>query len=92
MRKYGIVLKHQPNVALSRRYIQHRLSIDQNIAAGRFLQPDDHIEDRRFSAAGRPQQGHCFAFFDGNRDIVDSVELAELLTQINQFQLNVSHY
>ena len=59
----------------------HRLIVRQHSSLVRFFQAGDDIEQRRFSAATRPDHDDEFAFLDFERHIVQRVHGLALLAK-----------
>src|SRR4051812_5210121 len=72
-----VVLEHEADVALAGRLRCAVLARDQHPAAVRHVEPGDHPEQCRLTAAGRAEQGREGTGRDIERDVVDRDELAE---------------
>ena len=80
-----VVLEHEADVALLDRQIVDALTPDEHVAIGGPFQPGDHPQHGGLAAAAGPEQGHQLAFPDGEGDLVDRGDLAELLGNVFQF-------
>jgi hypothetical protein len=49
-------LKHHRDIAVLGCKVHDRASADQDIAAGRLVEPGNHVEQGRLAASGRPEQ------------------------------------
>ena len=74
VRKQGIVLEDETDVALVDRHLVHAAAVDPDFARGRVHQPGDGAQDRRLAAAGRPQQRDEGALVDGEVDFLHGDE------------------
>jgi hypothetical protein len=79
----GIGLEHHGDAALVRRHVVDALAVEDQIAVVDALKAGDHAQQRRFSAAGRPDEDGEFAILDGDVDALDdfqgTVEFADVL-------------
>ena len=57
MRKQGIILKNEADIALLRRKALNRLAVQQNMALRGLLEAAQHHQCCGFSRAGRPEHG-----------------------------------
>ena len=65
-----VVLEHHRDVALFRRHVVDDALADQDVALRNLLEPGDHPEQRRFSAARRPDEDDELAVGDIDVDAV----------------------
>ena len=82
MRKQRIGLEHHVDRPPIGRDAAQILAVEQDAARGRLLEAGQHAQKRRLAAAGRAEQREEFAFVDGQRQIVDGGEIAELLGDV----------
>ena len=61
------------------------VSIQLHHAAGRLVQCRQNVQQRGFSGAGRPHDDEHFALVDGQVDVFQYVEVAEVLFHVSQF-------
>ena len=64
MRKQGIVLEHDADVAPVRRHARDRPAVEQDLPRRRGLEPGQHHQGGRLAGAGRPQKGEELARHD----------------------------
>ena len=74
-----VVLEHHRQVAVARRLVVDPLAADEHVAGGDVLQPDDHPQQRRLPAAGRPDEDHELAVGDVEADVVHGGEAVAVL-------------
>ena len=75
----------QPGAAVDG-HLRHRLAVDQDVAAVRAHQPDDHVERGGLARAVGAEQAHHFAFLDRQRHVLDDLAAAVGLLQVACFQ------
>lgn len=75
MRIKGIGLEHHGDAPTRRRDFVDKLAVNIHLAAGDFLQPGDHAQQGRFSAAGGANKNDEFALFDIEIDAVQHLHL-----------------
>ena len=67
-------LEHHGDAAIGRLDIVHHLAADGDLAAADVLEPGDHPEQRRFSAAGRADEDDEFAVLDVDVGAMDDLD------------------
>src|SRR5690349_16723826 len=82
MRIEAIALEHHGDTARTGRDIVDEIASDDEIAAGRLLEPADDAQEGRLAAAGWTQQHHELAVRHRERDAVDGWNLAEFFDDI----------
>ncbi|MNK94156.1 hypothetical protein D3C87_1143490 [compost metagenome] len=75
MRIKRIGLEHHGNAPTRGRDFIDQLAVDKHLTAGDFLQTRNHAQQRRFPAAGRPDENDEFALFDLQIDAVQDFYL-----------------
>ncbi|SUB69170.1 Uncharacterised protein [Pluralibacter gergoviae] len=80
----GVGLKHHADAALGGRRVVHPLTAYQQLAAGYRLQPGDHPQQRRFTAARWPDKHHEFAVADIEIDIFRYHDVAPGFCHVSQ--------
>ena len=68
----GIILEHDVEAAPLHGRAAHVLPVKKDLAAVQFRQPQDDVQQRSLSAAGRPQDGDDFPFPDVQADAVQN--------------------
>ena len=58
---------------------RHDLAVEQHGSRRRRFQSDDHASDRRLAATGLADQSERFPLVDGERDVRDGVDCADLM-------------
>ena len=81
-----VALEHHGDAALHRRQVVHPLSVDDDVARGRVLEPGDHAQERRLAAAGRADEDDELALAHVERDALHHVEVAEALDDVARAQ------
>ncbi len=74
-----------------RAHLRGVLAEDSNLARSLLKQPTDAIECRRFTTSIRPNQSNELTRSDLKRDILDSDESAEFLSQVLDFEHWFTH-
>src|SRR5690606_38074238 len=77
MGKKSVVLKDHAQITFVDRSIVYPDTLDKDIALCRRLQPCNHTQQSRFTAAGRPQQSNETAFLDIKIHFLDGDNVAE---------------
>ena len=83
MRIERVVLEHHGDVAVLRRQVVDHPLADPDVARGDRLEPGDHPQQRRFSAARRPDQNDELAVGNADRHAVDHLHGAVGLAHID---------
>ena len=89
MRIKRVILEHHGDVAVFRRHVIDDVASDHDIAVRDILQPCDHPQRGRFSAAGGPDQHDKLMV--GNVEIDAAHRLDIVVTLDNLTQRDVSH-
>jgi hypothetical protein len=82
MRVERIGLEHHGDAPTRRRDFVDKLAVNIHLAAGDFLQPGDHAQQGRFSAARRADQDDELPVCDIHRDAVQYLDIAVVLANI----------
>ena len=77
-----VVLEHHRHVPLDGVDEVHELVADHDLAGGGVLESGDHAEDRALATPGWSEQHEEFAVLDLERNVADSLDLAEALDQM----------
>jgi hypothetical protein len=85
MRIERVVLEHHRHPPLGGQFVGDVGAADQGLAAGHFLEPGDHPQQRGLAAARRPQKGGEGAVVDGQIEALDHLERAVPLGDVLQF-------
>jgi len=68
-----IALKHHRDTALRWRQVVAALAVDRDLAGGDGLEPGDQAQQRRLSAARRPDEHDELAVVNGQADAADDL-------------------
>ena len=78
-------------------YFDHFLTVDENLAAARAVQPGRHVEEGRLAAARRADERDDFAVpdrqgnpFDGRDGLAGALAILKLLGDVAEFQPDVA--
>src|SRR3979490_2400876 len=77
MRKQRIALKD--DAAIRSRLAGQGTAVDEKLASGRGLHPQQHAEKRSLAAAGRTHDGHEFVITDVQIDVLEHARRPNLL-------------
>ena len=80
-------LEHHRDFALGRGERVDQPTADVDVARRRRVEPGDHAQQRRFSAARRPDQHDEFTVLDPERDVAEDARLAVILGEIVDAQV-----
>lgn len=75
----GVILKDETDVPLLDRESVDGFAVDDDLPGGGHFQAGNHPQHRGLAAAARPEQSHQLAFANGEGDIVNGRDVAELL-------------
>ena len=89
IREERVRLEDHAHVALVGRNIRDVVALDDHPSRGRCLEPGDDPECGRLPAARRAEEGKKLTGLEGDVDLLDGREVAELLVQL--LQLEVGH-
>jgi hypothetical protein len=78
----GVVLEHEPDVALLRRQAGGVDALDPHGPAVGAVQPGDDAQQRGLASAGRPEQGGQLSGRDAHRHVVERDERSEALRHV----------
>ena len=78
----GVTLENKTDVPFLNRNVIHPLAANKNVALRWHLQPADHPENSRFAASAGPEQRDQFSIADGQVDVVDGRDVAELFADV----------
>ena len=76
-----VALEHHRHVAHLRLDVVDPRVADEDVAAGRRLQPGDHPQQRALPATRRPEQDHEVVVVDVDRHVVDGVHRIGALSE-----------
>jgi hypothetical protein len=66
------------------RHVDQVPLVEEDVTAGRLLEPGHDAQRRRLPAPGRPEQAEELTGLDAQRDAVDGGDLAEMLAQVDE--------
>ena len=92
MRKNGIILEHHPHVASVGRHIIDAVISNANLAALDGIEPDDHAQQRRLAAAGRPKKCKKLAWMHLQRKAIDDSVVAVFLDNLVNVNRNTHRF
>ena len=78
----GVILEDETDVALLDRRLVDAVAADEDVAGGGHFQAGDHAQDGGLAAAAGTEQGHQLALLDGEGDVADGGDVAELLGDV----------
>ncbi len=84
MGKEGVVLENGIHITLIGRQILDGSAAEQNISRLNALQPCDAAQQRSFAAPRGPKQCEELPFVNGEGDILQNMDIAVVLVQIDQ--------
>ena len=71
IRKERVVLKDDVEAALFHRHMREILAVEENAPGRRIREAEHEIEERRFAAARRPENGDDLALVDRERNVFE---------------------
>ena len=85
MRKELVSLEDRVDLPFMRRQIADVLSFKDNLSVVGFQKTGDNTQHRRFTAAGRAEEGNELFVFDVEADVVKHHLVTEFLGDVSQF-------
>ncbi len=86
----GVVLEHEPDVALLHGHIVDLLAMDEDVAFGGRFQTGDHAQNGGLAAAAGAEQRHEFAVFDFKIDLADGGDVAKAFADVFKLDAHVA--